>query len=206
MPEADMKEEKRGDAGARGELRARRERIAQTMLDVLLPVGATFTVCLPEVEPLPPAAEADPAEAASPGSGTVLLVEDHPSVRALARRILERNGYRVREAATGGEALQLCEGYDGPLDLLLTDVVMPRMSGRELAERLQEIRPGLPVLFMSGYAEDEIAHRGVLEPGTHFIEKPFSPEAFARKVQEVLAAARRGPPPHPGGRAVTLRP
>lgn len=119
----------------------------------------------------------------------VLLVEDQPSVRALVRRVLEARGHRVLEAAGGPEALQLAAAHAGPIDLLLTDVVMPQMNGLELAQRLTAVRTGLCVLFMSGYAEEEIASRGRLDPPMHLIEKPFEPAELARRVREVLNAA-----------------
>jgi PAS domain S-box-containing protein len=149
--------------------------------------GTTMSVFLPWAEE---AVEAPPAparqgEAAGRGE-TVLLVEDDGAVRALARRILERQGYRLLAAGTGEEAIQLATHHDGALDLLLTDVVMPGMSGRELAERLTAERPGLGVLFMSGYTEDDVLRRGIFETGTSFLGKPFTPDVLARRVREVL--------------------
>jgi len=104
----------------------------------------------------------------------------------MAREILEMHGYTVLEARCPSEAVRLGEGHEGPIDLLLTDVVMPEMSGRELADRLLDVRRALKVLFMSGYTDDAIAHHGVLDPDTAFLEKPFSPDALVRKVREVL--------------------
>jgi CheY-like chemotaxis protein len=120
------------------------------------------------------------------GTETVLLVEDDEMVRDLARQVLETYGYRVLAAGGGREALKLCQSHRGDIHLLLTDVVMPDMSGRDLAERLREKCPRLKVLYMSGYTDDIIAHHGVLEPNMEFLEKPFTPEALARKVREVL--------------------
>ena len=151
-------------------------------------VGSTFTVCLPRVESIGDTVPEVPTTAAPTGSERVLLVEDQPSVRAFVRRALERRGYQVLEAETGLDAIRISERESIPIDLLLTDVVMPGMGGRELAVRLLASRPGLRVLFMSGYAEHEIAHRGALAPGTHFIEKPLSPETLAVKVRRVLDA------------------
>jgi len=104
--------------------------------------------------------------------------------------VLERAGYRVLVAAGGAEALALAERNDGPIHLLLTDVVMPEMTGRELARRLTSLRPGLRVLYMSGYADEAVAQHGVLDPGTAFLQKPFTPEALAKKVRGVLDAPR----------------
>jgi two-component system cell cycle sensor histidine kinase/response regulator CckA len=150
--------------------------------------GTTMKVYLPRVD-LP----ADSLPSASPeaeedlrGSATVLLVEDETAVRAVTRQLLTRSGYTVVEAADGHMALALTAALDQPVDLLLTDVVMPGMSGRELAERLAAQRPGLRVLFMSGYADDAIVRHGMLEPGLAYLEKPFRPEALLRKVRDVL--------------------
>jgi PAS domain S-box-containing protein len=123
------------------------------------------------------------------GVETVLLVEDEEVVREMAREILEECGYQVLQAKDGDEALALAGQHDGEIHLMLTDVVMPRMSGRELAERLTPLRPDLKVLYMSGYTDDAIVQHGVLEQGTAFIGKPFSMEALARKVRETLDAA-----------------
>jgi len=124
------------------------------------------------------------------GYETVLVVEDEGGVRKLAERILKAAGYQVLTAANGGEALLLCEQRQGDIHLLLTDVVMPQMSGKQLAERLAVIRPELKVLYMSGYTDDAIVHHGVLEPGTWFIGKPFSAVDLTSKVREVLDDAR----------------
>ena len=148
--------------------------------------GSTFKVYLPRVEPAGDMVPEVARPAAAARSERVLLVEDQRSVRSFVRRVLERKGYEVLEAESGADAIRVCEEGTVPVDLLLTDVVMPGMSGRDLATYLMASRPGIRVLFMSGYAEHEIAHRGALAPGTHFIEKPFSPEALALKVREVL--------------------
>ncbi|MGQ9638656.1 MAG: response regulator, partial [Thermodesulfobacteriota bacterium] len=120
---------------------------------------------------------------------TVLVVEDEEVVRKLAVRLLKRQGYRVLEAPDGGQAFLLCEKYSAPIHLILTDVVMPGMSGRELYERLKVIHPDARVLYMSGYTDNAIIHHGVMEEGIDFIQKPFSLEALARKVREVLDKA-----------------
>jgi CheY-like chemotaxis protein len=126
------------------------------------------------------------------GRETVLVVEDEEMVRTLARRMLEGSGYSVLIASTPGEALRACKQYQGEIDLIVTDVVMPQMTGGELAARLAELRPGTPILFMSGYADDAIGHRGVHNDGIAFLQKPFSGEALARKVREVLDARAAG--------------
>jgi CheY-like chemotaxis protein len=149
--------------------------------------GTTFRVWLPE-RTGPWAEPGAGAAGAADGTRTVLLVEDEDAVRGLARRVLERRGYRVLEAASAPEALERAAAEDGVIDLLLTDVVMPGPSGRDLAERVLQIRPSTRVLYMSGYTEDEIIRRGVLGEGTAFLEKPFTPDALERKIREVLEA------------------
>jgi CheY-like chemotaxis protein len=152
--------------------------------------GTTFKIYLPRVEEAVEAARPAGAIAGSlRGSETVLLVEDEEAVRTLVHEVLERNGYTVLAARHGGEALLVCERHGGPIHLMVTDVVMPEMSGRELAERLASLRPAMKVLYVSGYTDDAIVHHGVLDPGTPFLEKPFSPDALARKVREVLGSA-----------------
>ena len=148
--------------------------------------GTTFGIYLPLVdEPIEAEPETSVAEDRT-GPKTILVAEDEAAVRSLTRKILERNGYRVFAASDGWEALQLARGLSEPIDLLLTDVVMPRLSGSELANRLLPERPGIKVLFMSGYSEEAIAHHGVLGPGTAFLEKPFTPDGLTRKVRDVM--------------------
>ncbi|MCK6550865.1 PAS domain-containing protein [Myxococcota bacterium] len=120
------------------------------------------------------------------GSETLLLVEDEEQVRTLGLNILRRFGYHVLEAKNAGEALLIAEGHPGVIDLLVTDVVMPHVSGHKLAERLVAARPGLRVLFMSGYTDQTMEHRGELVRGAAFLQKPLTPELLARKVREVL--------------------
>ena len=152
--------------------------------------GATFQVYLhrleegvEEVEPLARVEIDRPV-----GSETVLLVEDEDVVRNLVREILERNGYVVLEARNGAKALELGRGFVDPIHLLVTDVVMPKMSGRELAERLVAIHPETRVLYMSGYTDGAIGQQGVLDPQTELLQKPFSFEDLAQRVRKVLDA------------------
>jgi CheY-like chemotaxis protein len=123
------------------------------------------------------------------GTETILLVEDDDLVRNLAREVLETSGYHVLEAATGEAAISICEENKDVIHLLLTDVVMPRISGREVANSLLPLHPEMRIVYMSGYAENAIVHHGVLDEGTSFIQKPFSPHALALKVREVLDAS-----------------
>jgi signal transduction histidine kinase len=149
--------------------------------------GTTFRVYLPRVEaPVEAPREAAPVTAPEAGSETVLVAEDEPLVRVLVRKTLTQAGYRVLEAGGGEEALQLAARHDGTIHLLVTDVVMPGMSGRELMRRLAEVRPSVKVLYMSGYSDEAVERHGVLDPGTAFIQKPFTPSVLARRVREVL--------------------
>jgi two-component system, cell cycle sensor histidine kinase and response regulator CckA len=152
--------------------------------------GTAFRVYLPRCHAEPDRLEPPPAspESTTAGSETILLVEDEPEVRNLVEKLLAMQGYTVLVAASPSEALQLCEKERRRIDLLLTDVVMPDMSGRELARRLEPSRPEMRVLYMSGYTEDAIGRHGVLDPEIAFLQKPFSPDALARKVREGLGA------------------
>jgi hypothetical protein len=161
--------------------------------------GARFEIYLPRVEEVPESSDGSRL-ASQPlrGQETILLVEDQEEVRDLTRDILQMCGYTVLEARNGAEALQLFEHHGGMIHLLVTDVVMPQMGGRELADRLVSRRPDLKVLYMSGYTEEAIGSHGVLDPGVAFLPKPFSPDALAQKVRDVLDVARaapRGMPP-----------
>jgi PAS domain S-box-containing protein len=149
--------------------------------------GSTFKVYLPRAggaaEPFPaPVLAAETLR----GTETVLVVEDQPEVRKLTLAMLESQGYRLLEAANGSEALSLCERYPEPIHLLITDVVMPGMTGRELARLLVERRPSLKTLYTSGYPANAIAHEGVIDPGVAYLPKPFSPAQLAAKVRDVL--------------------
>jgi two-component system cell cycle sensor histidine kinase/response regulator CckA len=149
--------------------------------------GTTFKVYLPRVDEEAEEYERSAKATRTPrGTETVLLVEDEEMVRHLARDVLGLNGYRALEAVDAQAAVDICEQHRGRIHLLLTDVVMPGMSGRELATRLTEIRPEMKVLYMSGHTDDAIVHHGVLNADTEFLEKPFTPDMLARKVREVL--------------------
>ena len=128
------------------------------------------------------------ASGSAVGGEVVLLVEDEAAVREMTRRILDRNGYRVLAAASGLEAIDVVTGQNGHIDVLLTDVVMPKMLGKEVADRVTDLQPGVRVLFMSGYTQGLLSAQGVLEPGLNLIEKPFSEASLLAKLREVLAA------------------
>jgi two-component system cell cycle sensor histidine kinase/response regulator CckA len=150
--------------------------------------GTTFRVFLPRVAEAADRRGDRPVPDVLPrGHGTVLLVEDEDAVRALAVRILERLGYDLLVAGSGVEALAIATRHRRPVDLLLTDVVMPGMSGRELAAQLAGCHPETAVLYTSGYTEEVIAHHGVLDPGLRFIPKPYTPQALANAVRSALA-------------------
>ena len=155
--------------------------------------GTTFEIYLPRVEGRGESGQVSEA----PGhpvaaSETILLVEDEEAVRALAARGLQQRGYKVLESTGPEDALQIGEQHKESIDLLLTDVVLPRMSGRRIAERLGILRPGMKVLYISGYTDDSVVRHGVLEASTAFLQKPFTPASLARKVREVLDAGHGG--------------
>ncbi|MEX2156437.1 MAG: response regulator [Gemmatimonadales bacterium] len=159
--------------------------------------GTTFKIYLPRVD--------EPVEAVTPPAApkesllsteTVLLVEDAAAVRAVTRQVLDRLGYTVLEAPNGKAALHLATKHHGPIHLLLTDVVMPELGGRQLAEQLTALRPELRVLYASGYTDDAVVRHGVLKPGIAYLQKPFTPEVLARKVREVLDSPQGPDPSH----------
>lgn len=150
--------------------------------------GTAFKIYLPRVEAELDATPSPDSAADLRGTETLLLVEDEQAVREVARRILERHGYTVLAAQSPADALSLGKSHAGPIDLLLTDVVMPQMTGTGLAERLLALRPAIKVLYMSGYTDGSIGAQGVLEDGTAFVQKPFTSELLSRKVRSALDA------------------
>jgi CheY-like chemotaxis protein len=146
---------------------------------VYLPARAAPAPAAGEPEALPPT-----------GTETVLLIEDEEAVRSLTRRVLTRHGYTVLEARDGSEALELARLQAGRIDLVISDVVMPGRSGPAAAAEISQIAGGAPVLYMSGYTDDDILRRGVRTAGTHFLQKPFSPHAILAQVRSLLDARR----------------
>jgi PAS domain S-box-containing protein len=159
--------------------------------------GTTFKIYLPRVASTgePAAQVAAPAayRKVEPGTETILLVEDEPNLRYLARQYLEKQGYKVIEAADGAVAMQIAVAHEATIHLLLTDVIMPGMNGRELAQRISEIRPNVKVLYMSGYTENVIGHNGTLDAGVRLLQKPFNLRDLKRVVREVLDASPTPP-------------
>jgi CheY-like chemotaxis protein len=158
--------------------------------------GTTFRILLPQADEAAEVAVQQSVEHPPlSGSETILLVEDEDAVRNLASRALRKQGYTVMEAAHGGEALDIVQRLEVPVDLLVTDVVMPQVSGRELVEKLAVLSPETEVIYMTGYTDDAIIHHGVLDSGIELIQKPFKPRVLLEKVREVLdgkAALVRG--------------
>jgi CheY-like chemotaxis protein len=149
--------------------------------------GTTLKIYLPQVnEPLEEMREKVVKDELPRGNETILIVEDEEDVLKLAGRVLSRQGYTVLETTNGGEALKVCREQKEPIHLILTDVVMPQMSGRELIERCREIRQDFKAIYMSGYTDNTITHHGILEKGMNYIQKPFTIESLTRKVREVL--------------------
>jgi len=150
--------------------------------------GSVFKIYLPAAQPEPQPAQTTPGQQEPPagGSETILVIEDEDVVRNLACRGLRDQGYSVIEARNGVQAIQYIEQQPGTVDLVISDVVMPEMGGRELGESLARIEPSLPVLFMSGYTGEDVVQRGLLEPGAPFQQKPFTPASLATKVRAML--------------------
>jgi two-component system cell cycle sensor histidine kinase/response regulator CckA len=150
-------------------------------------VGTTLSIYLPRhigaVEPM--RASENPG-ADGRGHETVLVVEDEPAILQLTTAIIRKRGYTVLVAPTPNEAIRLSEAFDGEIHLLITDVIMPQMNGLDLAEDLKSRRPGLKCIFMSGYTADIIAHRGILDEGVNFVQKPFSAKVMSAMIREVL--------------------
>lgn len=151
--------------------------------------GTTFKIYLPLVQLEKETHTPQQAIVSPSGTETILIVEDEPMVRRLAVTALRKQGYNVLEAETGGAALHVAVAYPGKIDLLVTDVVMPQMSGKQVLESLQQVRPGIKALFVSGYTDNAVIHHSVIDVGVAFLQKPFTPGVLARKVREVLDAA-----------------
>jgi hypothetical protein len=156
--------------------------------------GTTFKVYLPRVQQEADVAPSVSAEPARGGGETILLAEDEASLRLIVREMLQDAGYTVLDAADPEGAVAVARDHPGPIHLVVTDVVMPRVSGRELAESLEALRPGIAVLYMSGYTDEAIAHQGVLAAGVQFLEKPFTTESLLRKVRLVLDEKNKNTP------------
>ena len=150
-------------------------------------VGTTFRIYLPrETRGAHPEKVPSPQTKPQGGAETILVAEDEEAVRMFTKLALEREGYTVLEARSADDALSIGKRESGVIDLLLTDLVMPKLSGRQLAEELKNLRPGLKVLYVSGYMDDAIIRHGLLTAKTAFLQKPYSPDALAQKVREVL--------------------
>src|SRR5450755_1630424 len=163
--------------------------------------GTTFKIYLPRVaaigettgETVAPVAMSSEQRKLEPDTETILLVEDEANLRYLARQYLEKQGYKVIEAADGAVAMQIAVAHEATIHLLLTDVIMPGMNGRELAQRIAEIRPNVKILYMSGYTENVIGHNGMLDAGVRLLQKPFTLRDLKSKVREVLDATPTPP-------------
>jgi CheY-like chemotaxis protein len=152
--------------------------------------GTTFKIYLPHALPMTEdavLAGQTPVVHAQPDHETILLLEDNDAVRQLTRDVLVQHGYAVLEASCGKDAIKVAHKYNSTLSLLLTDLIMPGMTGKDLADRLVESHPDLKVLFMSGYTDNIIVHHGMLDEDVQFIQKPFSPSQLLQKVRQVLA-------------------
>ena len=153
--------------------------------------GTTFKIYMPRYQGVTSLKTLTGSEEVPKGDGeTILLVEDDPGILRMARMMLERLGYAVLTANSPNEAMEIAGEHSGRIHLLMTDVVMPQMDGKDLAEQVMKIRPETKTLFMSGYTANAIAHQGILDEGVNFIEKPFMSDSLARKVREVLDGVR----------------
>jgi two-component system, cell cycle sensor histidine kinase and response regulator CckA len=150
--------------------------------------GTAFKIYLPVVEESPQPADNEkfPSSAMPKGTETILFVEDEDIVRELTIKVLKLLNYNILHASNGDEALQIARNYGSAIDLLITDVVMPGMNGRQLAEKLLLIRPKIKILFTSGYTENAIAHHGIIEKDLNFIGKPYSSHDLAHKIRQLL--------------------
>ena len=128
----------------------------------------------------------DPDDSGRKTPATILLVEDDAAVRGVSERALTRLGFQVLSASSGHVAVRLAQTHPGPIDLVLTDIMMPGMNGVELAQIVSTHRPGVHVFFMSGYADQDLIRKGLLEPGTHFLQKPFSPRELSQRLRKIL--------------------
>ena len=156
--------------------------------------GTTFKIYLPRTVDAARSGASSVGPAAAPrGDETVLLADDDEAIRRIAGIVLESSGYTVLAAQDGDEALRIGRAHPAPIHLLVTDVVMPKMSGRQLAESLAPVHPQMQVLYLSGYTDDAVVRHGVLEAGTAFLQKPFTPGVLARKAREVLDGRRAAP-------------
>jgi CheY-like chemotaxis protein len=152
-------------------------------------MGAVFRIYFPRaVQPAGHSVELPPPQKRLLGTETVLLVEDDDAVRSLAKAVLQTHGYQVLDAADAAAALKLCESHQGRIHLVLTDLIMPRMSGPQLAQQLEDLRPSVRVLFTSGYTMDTAGQHGMTLPSAHFIQKPYTTEGLIRKIREMLEA------------------
>jgi CheY-like chemotaxis protein len=161
--------------------------------------GTSVKVYLPQVDQGSAVESEQATHTAHPGSETILLVEDEDMVRRLVRETLEREGYKLLDAAGPAEAHRISRHYKGPIHLLITDVIMPKLSGRELAGKLTAERPGLMVLYMSGYTDSAVLANGILDDETAFLQKPFTPASLSRRVRQILDRASEGKIRQAGG-------
>jgi two-component system, cell cycle sensor histidine kinase and response regulator CckA len=152
--------------------------------------GTTFTICLPRNVNDPTTKSSDaPSTCVPDGPATILLVEDEPAIRALAKMVLQREGYLLVDAGSAEEALQICQQYKGTIHLLLTDMGLPKMNGRDLADQLTQVMPSIKLLFMTGEGDDAMERDGTLSSDSHLLHKPFAPDALSRTVRQVLATS-----------------